>query len=58
MISQIKTVLNLDQSGFKSDDSCIHQSLAITHNICTAFDANRSLGFCGIFLGFFTRAKK
>ena len=35
-------LLNLDQSHFSPDDSCIHQSLAITH-IFTVFDANPSV---------------
>ena len=31
------------QSGFRRNDSCIHQLIAITHNIFSAFDANPSL---------------
>ena len=31
------------QSGFRPNDSCIHQRIAITHNIFSAFDANPSL---------------
>ena len=43
-------LLKASQSGFRPGDSCIHQLIAITHNIFTAFDANPSLEVCGIFL--------
>ena len=39
-----------NQSGFRPGDSCIHQLIAITHNIFTAFDGNPSLEVRGIFL--------
>ena len=41
-----------NQSGFRPNDSYIHQLIAITHNIFSAFDANPPLGVCGIFLYF------
>ena len=43
-------LLKANQSGFRPGDSSIHQLIAITHNIFTAFDANPSLEVCGIFL--------
>ena len=43
-------LLKANQSGFRSGDSCIHQPIAITHNIFTAFDANPSLEVPGVFL--------
>ena len=39
-----------NQSGFRPGDSCIHQLIAITCNIFTAFDANPSLEVHDIFL--------
>ena len=39
--------------SFSPGDSCIHQLMAITHNIFTAFDANPSLEVPGIFLDLF-----
>ena len=45
-----KCVPKANQSGFRPGDSCIHQLIAITHNIFTAFDAVPSLEVCGIFL--------
>ena len=36
-------LLNPNQSGFRSSDSCINQLLAITHEIFEAFDCNPSL---------------
>ena len=43
-------MINGNQSGFSLGDSCIHQLIAITHNIFTACDANPSLEVRGIFL--------
>ena len=43
-------LFNNIQSGFRPDDSCIHQLIAITHNIFSAFDANPSLEVLGVFL--------
>ena len=39
-----------NQPGFRPGDSCIHQLIAIAHNIFTAFDINPSLEVRGIFL--------
>ena len=39
-------LLNINQSGFRSDGSCIYQLEAVTHNIYTALDANPSLEVC------------
>ena len=43
-------LLNSNQSGFRSGDSCVHQLLSITHEIYKAFDANPSLDVRGVFL--------
>ena len=43
-------LFNSNQSGFRPNDSCIHQLIDITHNIFSAFDANPSLEVRGIFL--------
>ena len=43
-------LLKASKSGFNPGDSCIHQLIAITHTIFTAFDANLSLDLRGIFL--------
>ena len=45
-----RNLLNPNQSGFRSGDSCINQLISITHDIYTAFDANPSLEVRGIFL--------
>ena len=42
-------LFNHIQSGFRHYDSCIHQLIAITHNIFSAFDANPSLEVRGGF---------
>ena len=42
--------LDSEQSGFRPNDSRIHQLLAIAHDIFTAFDANPSLVARGAFL--------
>ena len=44
-------LLNSNQSGFRSGDSCVHQLLSITHKIYKAFDANPSLDVREVFLG-------
>ena len=41
---------NNNQSGFRSNDSCIHQLIAFIHIIFSAFDANPSLEVPGVFL--------
>ena len=38
-----------NQSGLRSNDSCIHQLIVITCNVFSAFDANPSLEFFGVF---------
>ena len=43
-------LLNCNQSGFQSSDSCVHQLLSITHEIYKSFDANPSLEVRGVFL--------
>ena len=43
-------LLNPNQSGFKSNDSCIHQLIKITHDIYKAFDANPSFETRAVFL--------
>ena len=44
-------LLNTNQSGFRSFDSCANQLLTITHKIFSSFDCNPSLEVCSIFLG-------
>ena len=44
-------LLNPNQSGFRSSDSCINQLLAITHEIFEAFDCNPPLEVRSVFLG-------
>ena len=43
-------LLKVNQSSFRPGYSCIHQLIAVTHNIFTACDANPSLEVRGIFL--------
>ena len=43
-------LLNPHQSGFRPDDSCVHQLLSITYDIYKSFDPNHSLEVRGIFL--------
>ena len=43
-------LLNPNQSGFRSGDSCVHQLIAITHDIYKSFDSNPSLETRGLFL--------
>ena len=38
-----ENLLNPNQSGFRSSDSCVNQLLAITHEIFEAFDCNLPL---------------
>ena len=42
--------LDSEQSGFRPNDSSIHQFIAIAHDIFTAFDANPALVARGAFL--------
>ena len=44
-------LLNCNQSGFRSGDSCVHQLLSITHEIYKSFDVNPSLEVRGVFFG-------
>ena len=43
-------LFNNNQPGFRPNDSCIHQLIASTHNILSAFDTNPSLEVRGVFL--------
>ena len=43
-------VLNVNQSGFRSGDSCTNQLLSITHQIFLSFNANPSQEVRGVFL--------
>ena len=43
-------LLNPNQSGFRTFDSCINQLLAITHEIFEAFDCNPPLEVRSVFL--------
>ena len=43
-------ILNVNQSGFRSGDSCINQLISITHEIFQSFDSNPSLEVRGVFL--------
>ena len=43
-------LFNNNQSGFRPNDSCIHQLIAITHKIFSASDASPSLEVHGVFL--------
>ena len=43
-------LLNLCQSGFKKNDSCMNQLVSITHEIYSAFDCNPALEVRGVFL--------
>ena len=49
MILDQNYLLNTNQSGIRPGDSCIHQLIANTHNVFTAFDANPSLEFMVVF---------
>ena len=43
-------LLNCNQSGFRSGDSCVHQLLSIIHEIYKSFDTNPSPEVRGVFL--------
>ena len=43
-------ILNVNQSGFRSGDSCTNQLLSITHQIYTSFNINPSHETRGVFL--------
>ena len=43
-------LLTSNQSGFRPDDSYVHEMLSLTHEIYKAFDANPSLDVKGAFL--------
>ena len=43
-------LLNINQSGFRSGDSCINQLISITHDIFKSFDSNPSQEVRGVFL--------
>ena len=43
-------ISNHSESGFRPNDSCIHQLIAITHSIFSASDANPSLEVREVFL--------
>ena len=45
-----ENLLNINQSGFRANDSCINQLISITHEIYRAFSCNPSLEVRGIFL--------
>ena len=46
----MEQLLNPNQSGFRSSDSCVNQLLAITHKIFQAFDCNPLLEVRPVFL--------
>ena len=43
-------ILNINQSGFRSGDSCVNQLLSITYKIFHSFNANPSQEVRGVFL--------
>ena len=45
-----ENLLNINQSGFRANDSCINQLISITHEIYRAFNCNPSLEVRGIIL--------
>ena len=45
-----ENLLNINQSGFRANDSCINQLISITHEIYRAFNCSPSLEVRGIFL--------
>ena len=45
-----RKLLSPNQSGFKPQDSCVHQLLSITNSIYSSFDCNPSLEVRGVFL--------
>ena len=46
-------LLNYNQSGFRSPNSCVHQLLSITREIYKSFDDNSSLEVRSVFLDIF-----
>ena len=49
-----ENLLNINQSGFSANDSCINQLISISHEIYHAFNCNPSLKVRAIFLDFDT----
>ena len=47
---QNEQLLNPNQSGFRSSDSCIKQLLSITHEILQSFDPTPPLEVKSVFL--------
>ena len=47
---EYNNILNTNQSGFRSGDSCIYQLINITHDVFQSFDSNPSLEVRGVFL--------
>ena len=45
-----ENLLNINQSGFRANDSCINQLISITQEIYRAFNCKPSLEVRGIFL--------
>ena len=45
-----ENLLNINQSGFRANGSCINQLISTTQKIYRAFNCNPSLKFRGIFL--------
>ena len=45
-----ENLLNINQSGFCANDSCINQLISVTHEIYCAFNCNPSIEVRGIFL--------
>ena len=46
----INNILNSNQSGFRTGDSCANQIIEITHEILKSFDSNPTLEIRGVFL--------
>ena len=47
---EVNSLLSSNQSGFRPNDSCVHQLISITHSIYSSFDCNPSLEVRGVFL--------
>ena len=45
-----ENLLNINQSGFCANDSCINQLISVTHEIYCAFNCNPSIEVRGVFL--------
>ena len=45
-----RNMLSVHQSGFRPDDSCVHQLISIVHEVYNAFDVNPRLEVRGVFL--------